>query len=156
MATPLTLKESKFSRLMEKYSESTDILPVPCPGLVEIIESGIWTGSKIQEYIQNIFKGKDDISSVVLGCTHYIFIKEEIQEFFGDNVQVFDGNLGAVLQLKRVLLSKGLYNIDKNIIKPDISNVEYYFSKDDDEILDKCKNWLADQVSQEEKRYKNV
>ena len=38
MATPLTLKESKFNRLMESYISTNNIIKIPCPELVTIVE----------------------------------------------------------------------------------------------------------------------
>ena len=44
----------------------------------------------------------------MLGCTHYVFIKEDIKEAFGEDVLIFDGNRGTVNRLKRVLEEKGI------------------------------------------------
>jgi glutamate racemase len=78
MATPLTLKEKKFNLLMQKFNEKTNIIPLPCPGLVELIEAGIWKGEKITAYLDKAFEEIHNVSAIVLGCTHYIFLKEEI------------------------------------------------------------------------------
>ncbi|MGI6685447.1 MAG: glutamate racemase [Bacillota bacterium] len=109
MATPVTLRERKFHSLLSLYEDNHDIVPLPCPGLVELIEKGIYSGALIQNYLTNIFAPliKEKISTVVLGCTHYLFIKKELAKFI-PHVQIIDGNLGTVKNLQRILSEKGL------------------------------------------------
>lgn len=112
MATPMTLSENKFMRLREKYSKTSEIISLPCHGLVEIIESGNIRGPEAEEYLKNKFQAIDSypISSVVLGCTHYPFIKEPLQRVLGKDVAIIDGSIGTVKQLKRILMQKNLLN----------------------------------------------
>lgn len=39
-ATPLTLRERKFAKLMDRFDSNNTIFKEPCPDLVEIVESG--------------------------------------------------------------------------------------------------------------------
>ena len=69
MATSMTLKEEKFNRLMSRYKDRASIIPVPCPGLVEFIESGKLDGKEVEEYLfekMNTYNG-GKIASIVLG-----------------------------------------------------------------------------------------
>ena len=111
MATPLTLKEDKFNNLYSKYNEAAPIIPVPCPGLAELIESEA-DSKKVQEYLLNIFKDVNiaGVSTIVLGCTHYCFIKKQIQEFAGEKVLIIDGNAGTARHLNAILQDKKLLN----------------------------------------------
>ncbi|KHD35221.1 glutamate racemase [Clostridium acetobutylicum] len=132
MATPMTLSEVKFKNLMEKYEEDSEIVKLPCPGLVELIEDGIVEGEKMQEYLRNKFKDyeKDDIAAFVLGCTHYPFVKKEIASIVRD-VPIIDGSQGTVMQLKRKLDKYDILNIGSEKGKIKIMN-----SLKDDKILD--------------------
>jgi glutamate racemase len=105
MATPMTLKESKFNNLLSGYRDKAEIIPLPCPGLVELIEAGELEGDKVDRLLAELTYplDMDNVSSVVLGCTHYPLIKDAIQKVFGDRVAVIDGNAGTARQLKRVL-----------------------------------------------------
>ncbi|MCR3761490.1 glutamate racemase [Clostridium felsineum] len=111
MATPMTLSESKFRKLMEKYEETSEIVKLPCPGLVELIEDGIVEGPKMQEYLRGKFREyeKDDIAAFVLGCTHYPFVRKEIGKIAHD-VPIIDGSEGTVMQLKRKLKKYDILN----------------------------------------------
>lgn len=112
MATPMTLSENKFSKLRERYSETAEIIPMPCDGLVEIIESGVTSGPLVEDYLHNKFKelDKSRVSAVVLGCTHYPFIKDSLVKVINEDVAVIDGSLGTVRQLKRMLDQRDLLN----------------------------------------------
>lgn len=148
MATPLTLKEKKFKSLMDMYSSKTNIIALPCPGLVELIESGVWEGSQIMNYLSERFSGLDinEVSDIVLGCTHYIFIKDQIIELFNNKIRVIDGNEGTVRQLRRVLTSKGIYKQDMQSSLFDQSVPEFYFSSSKDKVLNLCKQWIERQI----------
>lgn len=113
MATPMTLAEKKFSNLMQKYSNNTsNIKSLPCPGLVELIESGIVEGIEVEDYLRNrlAFYIQNDISAIVLGCTHYPFVKETLGIIVGNDVPIIDGGSGTAKQLKRLLRKSNLIN----------------------------------------------
>ena len=57
MATPMTLKQQKFNKLMHKYEDQANIIPVPCPGLMEFIESGDFDGEEVYIYLHELFEG---------------------------------------------------------------------------------------------------
>lgn len=112
MATPMTLSENKFAKLRERYSKSAKIVSMPCDGLVELIESGLTEGKEVEEFLTEKFKNIESsaISSVVLGCTHYPFIRDALSNVLGSHVKIIDGSVGTVKQLKRLLQSRGLLN----------------------------------------------
>ncbi|MBQ8137091.1 MAG: glutamate racemase, partial [Clostridia bacterium] len=108
MATPGTLKSEKYRRLSEKYGEG--VVPLPCPGLMEFVERGILDGGELREYLQRLFAPFQDqkVDAVVLGCTHYVFLRHVIASFFAPGTPVLDGNLGTAKQLERRLAEEGL------------------------------------------------
>ncbi|MPL93394.1 Glutamate racemase 2 [bioreactor metagenome] len=110
MATTMTLKEEKFNKLMGKYKDKASIIPIPCPGLVEFIESGKLQGEEIEEYLSNKINtyNKGKIASIVLGCTHYPFITDTLSKIVGKDVIIMDGGLGTVKELRRRLENKNL------------------------------------------------
>lgn len=133
MATPVTLSENKFSKLRERYNKASDIISMPCDGLVEIIEDGNIKGEVVEGYLRNRFKDvpKEKVSSVVLGCTHYPFIKEALVNVINDDVAIIDGSLGTVKQLKRKLEQKCLLNTNN-----EQGTVKIFNSKDDENLIE--------------------
>lgn len=148
MATPLTLSQNKFNLLMKSYSNRANIIPLPCAGMAELIENGIWDEKELDNYLTNIFSkiNINDITDIVLGCTHYVFVKNRIDKFFNNRVRIIDGNEGTIRQLKKVLISNGLYKEDMGYSGYHDEMIEFYFSSPKDEILSKCKQWIMKQT----------
>lgn len=139
MATPMTLKEEKFNRLMKKYKDRATIIPVPCPGLMEFIEEGNLRSKEVLEYLEdkiNTYK-KNEISSIVLGCTHYPFIKDALIDIVGNEVSIIDGGLGTSRELMRRLKESNLLREEKRI-----GNVEIINSSNKKEIIDLSYNLI--------------
>ncbi|WP_371818740.1 glutamate racemase [Eubacterium sp. MSJ-13] len=112
MATPMTLKQDKFQKLMEKYDTQAEIVPLPCPGLMEFVERGDLEGDDLYKYLNILFGSVNQsrIDSVVLGCTHYPFAINAIRNVLGDDVKIFDGGEGTAREMRRRLNEAGLLN----------------------------------------------
>ena len=54
MATPMTIKEQKFQKLMERYKGEAEIIPLPCPGLMNFVERGDLDGEDLRQYLQEL------------------------------------------------------------------------------------------------------
>lgn len=110
MATNVTLRERKFTALMDRFSDTATILPLPCPGLVEFVESGKLHTPELRAYLTSLLAPvlAQDISAIVLGCTHFPFLKPMIQELAGPGVEILDGSHGAAMQTRRRLEETGL------------------------------------------------
>lgn len=110
-ATPLTLRERKFARLMERFTDVHRIYKQPCPDLVTIVESGRLSDrglvmGTLHKYFDAYDLGATD--SIVLGCTHFIFYRDYFREFMPANVAIIDGNHGTASHLRDVLAEKGI------------------------------------------------
>lgn len=128
MATPATLKQKKFRLLYEKYGDHA--MPIPCPGLMEFAEKGILSGEEIDVFLKKLLAPyrKYPLESVVLGCTHYVFLKAAISKAL-PGVILYDGNDGTARQLRRVLE-------EKNWLKETgEGSVSMYTSGDESHIL---------------------
>lgn len=139
MATPMTLREKKFKALMDRYKNDCNIVSLPCAGLVEFIEQGILEGNELEEYLKGKFNIylNESISSIVLGCTHYPFIKETLSNVLGNDIPLIDGGLGTCKELRRQLNEKGQLT-DNN----EKGSIEIYNSINDDKIIDFCYNLI--------------
>lgn len=110
MATPMTVSQEKFRALMARYEDQGEIIPLPCPGLMNFVERGDLEGDDLRKYLTELlFEYRDNkVDAVVLGCTHYPFARKLIQEILGEKVQVFDGAEGTAREMKRRLQQAGL------------------------------------------------
>lgn len=115
MATPLTLREEKFLRLVGGYEAKADIISLPCPDLVEYVEKGILEGPHLEKYLRDVLEPclQENIAAVVLGCTHFPLVKAQIAKVVGAGVKIYDGGEGTARQAKRLLEEKGFCNDGK-------------------------------------------
>lgn len=106
LATPVTLRLPKFQALMARYGEGA--VPLPCPGLMELVEQEAF--DQAENYLRDRFASIDlsRVDEVVLGCTHYVFLRPVLARLLPPAVEVVDGNLGTARQLRRVLEAGGL------------------------------------------------
>ena len=106
LATPMTLKLEKFRALYARYGEGA--IPLPCPGLMELVERE--ANDEARRYLLELFSPYDlnAVDAVVLGCTHYVFLRPILKDILPQTVSVLDGNEGTARQLRRVLAGKDL------------------------------------------------
>ena len=106
LATPVTLALPKFGRLMAHYGEGAE--RVPCPGLMELVEREDWDGA--ETYLRELFARYDGqpIDAVVLGCTHYVFLRPIARRLLPETTAIVDGNEGTARQLRHVLEERQL------------------------------------------------
>ncbi len=116
MATDITIRERKFTELLSKYSDMGEIYLLPCTGLMEWVEKGILEGEEVENFVNTLLAPyKNKVDSVVLGCTHYPFLKKVIQNAVGDSVCLFDGGLGTAKEVLRRLECMNIKNKGQNM-----------------------------------------
>lgn len=108
LATQVTLRLPKFHALMERYGENA--IPVPCSGLMECVERGHLEGEKVDSLLKQYLAPYLDkpVKAVVLGCTHYPFLRNAIAALLPEGTPLVDGNAGTVRQLGRRLAEEAL------------------------------------------------
>lgn len=122
MATPATIESERTHQLVkDNIREDQKIYLVPCFGLADAIEKN--DSVRIKNILNNIFfEYKDkNIDSIVLGCTHYPFIKKEILVVM-PNVTLLDGSKGVAREVRRQLESHNLLNKSESTGKVTIYN----------------------------------
>ena len=110
MATAVTLREEKLANQLERFPQAK-VERIPAPGLVELIEQGKADSSETKGLLGKVlapYVGKLD--ALVLGCTHYPFVRDAVENILGDKTQLLDGGAGTARQTKRCLEQAGLLN----------------------------------------------
>lgn len=106
LATEGSLGGEKFRGLVAEHRSDAEVLTQPCPGLVDLIESGDLAGPAtrelVQRYVAPLVAAGADV--LVLGCTHYPLVRELIAEAAGPNVELVDPG-PAIAQRTRALLT---------------------------------------------------
>ena len=109
MATEVTLREEKFDTLLHRFDSGCDIVKIPAPGLVELVEAGKAESPEAETLLRRIlspYLGKLD--ALVLGCTHYPFAAKAISRVLGPEVTLLDGGEGTARETRRRLEAAGL------------------------------------------------
>lgn len=110
-ATGLTLKEDKFLTLKERFVDEHDVLAIPCPKLVQLVEQDrLEETAEVDAALDEYLSASGDADFIVLGCTHFLFFKDRLQEKVSGATRIVDGNVGTVRQLRRLLEARGLLN----------------------------------------------
>lgn len=106
MATPVTLTLEKFHELEERVGYDVEVIALPCPGLAARIERADLEAEDLKEMLSKLLRRQaGQVDAVVLGCTHYPFIRKQIKDIVGD-VPFFDGGAGTARELRRRLKEK--------------------------------------------------
>lgn len=115
LATEATLKQDKFKELYAKYNRDNIVLS-PQKNLAIDIEENFFNKDILREKLDKCLKRYKNcgFSGIVLGCTHYVLIKDLIREQF-KNAEIFDGNSGTVINLFKKLREKNLISADKEL-----------------------------------------
>jgi glutamate racemase len=105
LATVGTLESAKFAALLEQYAGDVEIVTQACPGLVEQVESGELaspaTRALIARYTRPLLdRGAD---TLVLGCTHFPFLKPLIADLAGPDVRLIETGEAVAKQVARRL-----------------------------------------------------
>ncbi|MFZ0281730.1 MAG: glutamate racemase [Bacteroidales bacterium] len=132
IGTKRTVSSGTYDQKLNKKSPKTTVISMATPLLVPMIEEGFIfddiSNAIIRTYLSNeVFSG---IEALVLGCTHYPIIKNQISKFFNFNVEVVDSSRIVSLILRDTLEKNNLLN-DTGIVNDQffISDYTPYFEK---------------------------
>ncbi|MHB9133575.1 MAG: glutamate racemase [Armatimonadota bacterium] len=105
LATPGTLRGERYHSLLDRYGDGLEVASVACPKFVPLVEAGKVDGDEVEavvhEYLDPLLTA--GVDTVVLGCTHYPFLREVVQRLSGPTVTVIDTGPAVALQTQRIL-----------------------------------------------------
>ena len=110
LATQATSKNHRFLNLVKTHQNGSQVYIQPCPGLVELIEQGQLTSPACQQLLQQFIEPllAKNIDSLVLGCTHYPFLTEQILALTEQKVNIIETASPVANQLKNILVQQQL------------------------------------------------
>lgn len=105
LATQGTLASQQFNHLRERFASGINVLDVPCPGWVELVEEGLHESDlakqKVAETLAPVLAAGAD--TLVLGCTHFPFLRAAIHAACGDDVTLIETSTAVAQQTARRL-----------------------------------------------------
>lgn len=99
-ATPATLASERYQELKRQYAEHRTVIEPDCSTWAWMIEQNAINEQQIEEIITSALSRNAD--SIVLGCTHYHWIKDLIQTIAGDQAQVLEPSKAIARQVSRL------------------------------------------------------
>jgi glutamate racemase len=105
LATSATFQGKLYASVIERFANGVNVLQDTCPGLVGQIEKGELDGSVTRVILETALFPmiKENIDTIVIGCTHYPFVIPLIQEIVGEKVRVIDPAPAVARQVGRLL-----------------------------------------------------
>jgi glutamate racemase len=112
IATTATFQGELFASVVERFAQHVRVLHQPCPGLVQQIEAGKLHDEETKQLLRNwlLPMKNSNIDTLVLGCTHYPFVKESIAEILGHDVRIIDPAPAIAKRVKNLLEQKNTLN----------------------------------------------
>lgn len=110
LATTGTLQSAKFAALLDRFASTVNVITQPCPGLVELIETGDLHSEDLRTllrgYVEPLLAAGCD--TIILGCTHYPFLKPLLSQMLPPSIILIDTGAAVARQLQRLLDERGL------------------------------------------------
>jgi len=146
IGTKGTIKSKAYQEALLQGDSTLKIYAKACPKFVNLVEKGVFKGPKVlkiaEKYLME-FK-KQDIDTLILGCTHYPYLIPVIKKVMGQGVKLINPAETMAEKAKNIIAVKGLIS-GKHEDIVDFSNHEFYVSdlnKVSLEFLNKGTNYL--------------
>lgn len=110
LATPRTVAGERLAALIREHCRGAEVHLVPAPGLVELVEAGQTSGPRVEAALRPLLTPllAWEMDTLVLGCTHYPFLRGAIRSLVGPEVTVIDSGTAIARRTRDVLTAHGL------------------------------------------------
>ena len=112
LATPATFRGKLIQDVMVRFAApaQVNVINITCLDLVPYVEQGLQMSQACLATLENILSPaiSQNADYLVLGCTHYPFLKEAIQYVFGQKMTLIDSGLAVARQTARILIKNEL------------------------------------------------
>ncbi|SDX45369.1 glutamate racemase [Pseudomonas salomonii] len=110
LATTGTLQSARFAALLDRFATDVRVITQPCPGLVELIETGDLNSAALRQLLQGYVTPllNAGCDTIILGCTHYPFLKPLLAQMLPPSIVLIDTGAAVARQLKRLLGERDL------------------------------------------------
>ena len=127
IGTKGTVRSKEYNKILKRIDPEIIVESKACPLFAPIVEEGL-VGTEIsQEVIEHYLKDfkSGSADTLILGCTHYPVMKEEIQKVLGPNITLINPAYETAKKVRQVILEQKIETDHKSS-----GSVQYYCSDD--------------------------
>jgi glutamate racemase len=138
-----TIGSGAYTAALKELSPYVNVTSEACPLLVPLVEQGLFRTADTTLIVEQSLESirNTTIDCLILGCTHYPFLMETIQEVMGSDVKLISSADETAREISTILYDKG------QLAKSDESPVHQFFCSGDGDIFKKIANqWLGEQI----------
>lgn len=146
IGTEGTISSGKYMDKLKQLDKDIEVFQRACASFVTIVENGEMgtiKSNQVVNYYLNSYKDID-IDTLVLGCTHYQYLEDEIRSVLGERVNIVNPSVEVVSTLSSTLRELGLLNTDDK----SIGGCEYYISKQTDKFNQIANNFMEESIDE--------
>ncbi|UQS85206.1 glutamate racemase [Apilactobacillus apisilvae] len=139
IATNGTIKSKAYEKTIKSISDDTTLFGLGCPRFIPMVEAGKDKSEEDQKIVNHDLLPikKDNVDTLIMGCTHYPIMRNLIQNAVGFNVHLVDPGVAVIDDLKKVLKDNDLINSSLNK-----SKLEFYTTGSVHEFKHVAEEWL--------------
>jgi glutamate racemase len=104
LSTAATAKSKYLKNLVKEFASGCKVWNFGCPKLVEAVENGTTDDDRtriiLKKYLDKPLK--DGADTVVLGCTHFPFLKDVIRKIYGRKIKILDPSKPVAVQTNKL------------------------------------------------------
>lgn len=150
LGTPVTIGSGVYEHTMREKNELIEVHNIACPEFVPLVESNQTKTLRAQEMVARTLEPlhQSGVDTVVLGCTHYPLLSEEIQQVVGEDVTLIDSGEETLTAVSTLLDYFGIAETKYTNVSP---KRIYYTTGDEKQFYDIASTWLSDDLIHVEK-----
>lgn len=110
IGTEATMKSGVYQKKLQSQNSAIQVMAVACPPFVPLVEEGVISGAVVEKTVARYLRPlrEKGIDTLILGCTHYPFLRPVIAQIMGPGVKIIDPASETVQQASRILRSLDL------------------------------------------------
>lgn len=137
-STPATAKSPYLDTLIQKFAPDIEVLKIGGSNLEPLVEEGNLHSPEIDNVLRKVLEPllSDGVDAMALGCTHYPFLRDQIEAIVGPKVQIVDSGGAVARRVKYVLENERLMSGEKS--------ADLYFTTGDKEKFERVASELME------------
>ncbi len=142
IGTKRTIERNIYEEEIKKINSSIEIFSIATPNFVEIVESGLINTKASKKYIDEYLGSlkSEGIDGILLGCTHYPFLKDDIKSEF-KKAKIINPAKQCAIDTKKYILKNNLQSTENGDIQFYVTGNKNNFDRVKNNYIDEFKNY---------------